>query len=288
MAWDKRLDIDNPRLFLDLIQMRRERKKDSIIIIVGERRSGKSYAAIKLAENIDKEFDVQKDLFFEPIEFLKRFNTIENKAIVLDEASEHIDRRSWWDIQNKIFSSLLTREGYRQNVIILTFPVLTDLDQRAIRLSSHLITMFGVNFEKSVSYGMAYRLKMFQLHGKTFPNQIQLVGFNQGSEKNLKIYGQMKMDWNKKVSEQNIAVLEEIENPQNYEKLFPKEFYIDAFKKGLIDTDKAREILQRMRFSHEHIELILKANTENTRPEQKFTVSFNRSDGGVVFLPRFD
>lgn len=261
MVFDRRLDLDNPNLFLDLVQMRKERKKDSVIIIVGERRSGKSFSAIKLAEKIcernGKKFDVRTNLFFEPIDFLKRFNEIEDDVIILDEASEHIDRRSWWDIQNKIFSSLITREGFRRNVVILTFPVLSDLDKRAIRLSSHLVTMFGIDHDKQISYGMAYKLKLYHLKGEIFPQGIQMLRLSKATEHNIEEYSKMKVEWNKGVSDTNIAIMEEIENPKPTGRKFNYSVYVKMFHDGLIDHVELKNYLLELNFREKDVDMLI-------------------------------
>lgn len=256
-GWYKKLTLDNPRLFVDVLNIRRMKNQDSIIIIVGQKRTGKSWSAIKLAEILDKDFDVKTGLYFKPAEFLKYFNSVEKKVIIFDEGSESYDRRKWWEIQNAVFNSLLTREGFRQNILIITLPVLSDLDQRAVRLSTFLVTMKGYNIDKGYAFGNIYRLFLMDLLGKTRPTGIQNMLFFKASEKNLKKYEAMKMEWNMEKSAENINLLEQLENPETWQKGLKFDNYISMFRKGIIDNNQLKERLIKLNYNETDIDYMI-------------------------------
>lgn len=257
MPYDKRLDLENPRLFLDLLQMRKEREKDSIIIMTGERRSGKSFGAIRLAENLDPNFDVTKNLFFGVKDFLIRWRELDGGIIILDEASENVDRRSWYSIENKVFNSLVTREGFRRNTAILTFPMISDLDTRAVRLCSHHICMKGINIDREEAFAVVYRLKPIQEIGKTYRQFIQVLPFSMPSKKNIEAYMKMKLEWNALRSQENIDDMEVLENPDTYRKKFPYSFYVNAYKNNIIDEIDLKDHLISMGFKKDDVELLI-------------------------------
>lgn len=257
MPFDKRLDLDNPRLFLDLLQMRKDRQKDSIILVTGERRNGKSFGAIRLAEHLDKGFDVEKNLFFNVKDFLVRWNTLDGGVIILDEASENVDRRNWFSIENRVFNSLITREGFKRNIAILTFPTVSDLDTRSIRLCSHHVCMKGINHEKKEAFAVVYRLKQIQEMGKTYRAFIQVVPFGLPSEQNIEKYMKMKVDWNAKKSQENIDIMDMLEDPDSFKKKFPYNFYVTAFKKGVIDSEGLKSKLGDLGYKKDDIEMLV-------------------------------
>lgn len=234
----RKLNLNNGNLFMDILRLRQQQHQDSIIIVVGQKRTGKSWASIRLAEEIDKNFDVKTNLFFQPSPFLKRFRECEKEVLIFDEGSESYDCRRFYEIQNTVFNSLLTREGYKENIIIITLPVLSDLDKRSIRLSTFLVTMKGFNPDAGYSFGNIYRLKLWDLKGKTIPIGIQNLLFYRASEKNLKEYERMKKDWNEKKSADNIDILERVENPEYNQKGLGLKDYIALLKKGIIDREQ--------------------------------------------------
>jgi len=86
--FQKKLNTWNDRIFLDFLEYRRSIGQDSIIYVVGQKRTGKSWGAMKIAEMIDRNWDQGESLFFEARPFLKYFKDNENKIIVFDEGSE--------------------------------------------------------------------------------------------------------------------------------------------------------------------------------------------------------
>lgn len=262
MPIDPRISRGNPRLFLDLLDIRREKNMDSTIIFVGERRSGKSYASIKLCEKLHQsvglKFDVKTNLFFEPLGFLKRFQELNGEAIILDEASISLDPRMWYEASNRIINSVIMREGFKRNWIIFTLPNLSDLDKRAVRLCSHLVTMFGHDTVKQKSYGMVYRLKALSLAGKSFPKKIQLLPFGLPSMRNKNIYDDMKKVWNLKISNKNIEFMEMIENPETYQKPLGKDHYIRALEKGKIGEEYFKKSMNRIGIADDDVLMLIK------------------------------
>ncbi len=213
---------------------------------------------------IDPDFKVSEGLFFEPSPFLRYFNSVEKKVVIFDEGSESYDRRAWWQIQNVVFNSLLTREGFRENILLITLPVLSDLDQRAIRLSTFLITMRGYNQDKGFSFANIYRLFLLDLLGKTRPSSIQNLYIYKASKKNLLDYETKKKDWNMRKSAENISLLEQLENPETYQKGLKFDDYVRMFKKGIIDTDKFKERLIRLNYNEQDLEYVVNmVNLEN-------------------------
>lgn len=273
---DRRLDLENPRLFLDLLQMRKEREKDSIIIITGERRSGKSFSAIRLAENLDPSFDVTKNLFFTVKDFLIRWRELDGGVIILDEASENVDRRSWFSIQNRVFNSLVTREGFRRNTAILTFPMVSDLDTRAVRLCSHHICMKGINIDKKESFAVIYRLKPIQEIGKTYRQFIQVLPFSMPSKKNVEEYMKMKIEWNALRSNENIDEMELLENPDTHKKKFPYSFYVNAYKSGMIDEFELKQHLILMGFKKDDVDLLVLSEADKKIKHIEKTEKLNK------------
>lgn len=266
---DTRLDLDNPRLFLDLLQMRKDRNKDSIIIITGERRNGKSFAAIKLAEHLDPNFDVGKNLFFNVKDFLIRWSQLDGGVIVLDEASENVDRRSWFSIENKIFNSIVTREGFRRLVVILTLPMISDLDTRSVRLCSHHVCMKGINEAEKKAYAVVYRLKPIQEIGKTYRQFIQVVPFGFPSESNVEKYMKMKMEWNAKKSGENIDTVEMLEDTDTYARKLPYSFYLTSYRSGQIDEYDLKENLIEIGFKKKDIQLLIESEVRRKEDQMR-------------------
>ena len=83
-------------LTFQALDIRRKLNKDTIIIIVGEKRSGKSYGAIKIAEKIkgSENWDVRQNLFFDLKPFLSWMRDTTDGICVVDEASVNYNART--------------------------------------------------------------------------------------------------------------------------------------------------------------------------------------------------
>lgn len=117
-----------------------KRNKNFLGIITGETGSGKSYSAIKLAEDLDADFDI-KNIVFTPKEFMDRINSDELKrgsVIIFDEAGVGINSRSWQSTSNKLLNYVLQTFRHKNYIVIFTTPNLSFIDAGARRLFHYL------------------------------------------------------------------------------------------------------------------------------------------------------
>lgn len=255
----------NPFLKMPLIQqavlMRQQQQKDTIIIIVGEKRSGKSYSAIKIAELINPNFDAETQVFFHPKEFVRFMQSAKDDVCILDEASVYMSNRDWYETQNKIINQILMTQGFRRNVIIMTFPTLNHLDKQALDFCHYIITTIKTGLVK------CFRVKISQFSKKMFPMGFELLNLSLPTEANINKYELLKKEWNDVKLREDMDYFEALENRENFTKKFNYSDYNRAFKNGFMSEDNFRERLQQMGYSPRDIEMMI--NMETTLKEQK-------------------
>lgn len=251
-----------------LLSERRRLNRDTIIFIVGEKRTGKSYSAIRLGEAIQKSwglepFDVTKQLFFEPEGFVKFFQTNTNKVVILDEASLSLDTRQWFSVESKILNSLLQTQGFRRNIVLLTSPTLADFDKRSLGFGHFMILTYKVGFSK------VYRIKINQLFKKQIFQPIQTLSFELPREKNVRNYEEMKKKFNDEKLEDDMDFFEALKNKDNYTKKFNSKQYLQAFKKGVMDEEKLKERLLQSGYGADDIQVMIELEKQNVKPEEE-------------------
>ncbi len=263
------LDPDNPYAFFNTLKWRNTQNKNNITIMTGEVRSGKSYSAIKIGEILDPDFDVTEHLFFNPTEFFKYFKTATEKTIIFDEGSEAFDRRTWYDIINRIMGSLVTRTGYQKNNLFITLPIISDLDVRIIRkIHFHLIALY-YNMEKQMNVLKAHRMKTIFEIGKSYHARFpRLINLSMASKKNIKNYDKMKLEWNQQTDIDKIAMLESLENPETYMRRLSAGEYISLVRAGSINGDEFRDKMKRLNFGEDDIEFIINSVKDNNGHEE--------------------
>jgi len=250
------IDFESETLAIDVLKYRKALQKDSIVIFVGDKRAGKSWASIKLAEQLDRNFDVATNLFFDAQPFFEAFKDAHDQVFILDEVSVSFsDARMWYEVSNRIFNQLIMTQGFRRNVLLFTLPNLLDLDKRAIRLSTYIWEAVKINFETKMCLLRCSRIKTFHSIGKSWIQSFQWINMGLPSENNLVKYEKMKKEWNDKKMDENIAYMEIINNPSQFKKGFNENFYIDAFTAGSMPENEFRSKMLELNHSQEDVDL---------------------------------
>jgi len=158
----KTLEEQNP--FLAYFRKRIKHNKNCIIAIVGETGSGKSYASLRLAEQLDPKFNVNR-IAFKAEEFL---NLLEQdlpsgSAIVFDESGVAWQSRNFMSFMNKALSYALQTVRFKNHYLILTVPDLSFIDAQGRKLLHMLMVTQRILRKKKVVrirpyiYSMNYR-----------------------------------------------------------------------------------------------------------------------------------
>ncbi len=207
--------------FIRHILYRRKLNMNSIILIVGGVRTGKSYMALKIAETyckiLKKEFDVNTQCSFDIIPFLKWSQTESDNAYVLDEVGVNLNPQEWYSIQSKVFRNFTQAQGFRRNIMILVLPNASFLN-KSIR--------FMCNYVIETRYqGTGYIRKLIMNHtrGKGYFLNMGMIKFKLPKRKTVKEYEKMKKVWNDKMLKRDIEYLERAEVKKKQE---INEFYV--------------------------------------------------------------
>lgn len=109
-----------------------EQKKNFIIVVVGRVRVGKSWSALRLAENIDENFTVD-NIVFSAQEFMGLVNQKEEiikegSVILWEEGGVGLNSKNWFSMLNKFTNLILETWGYKHLCLIITVPNFSFID----------------------------------------------------------------------------------------------------------------------------------------------------------------
>lgn len=109
-----------------------EQGKNFIIVVVGRVRVGKSWSALRLAENIDENFTVD-NIVFSAQEFMAIVNEKENQikegAVILwEEGGVGLNSKNWYSMLNRFTNLILETWGYKHLCLIITVPNFSFID----------------------------------------------------------------------------------------------------------------------------------------------------------------
>lgn len=98
-----------------------------IILVVGRQRTGKTSLALRLAYELEgKDFDVEKQMFFDIPSFIRAIDKYTKKVIILDEAGVELDPWKAMDNRNRAYSHIIQTQAYKNNVIFICLPFASE------------------------------------------------------------------------------------------------------------------------------------------------------------------
>lgn len=152
------------------------RKTDAFILMVGGRRSGKSWGSVTLAEEIGKRtgkpYLVDKHNFFTTDAFLEEINkgTLEEgQPITLQELGVNASRRNWFKETQKAYNAITQTMGIYRLCVIGTLPSLKLIDPHQTLLAHYVLESAGeINYTKKVSAFIPHVISHNAMSGQTF------------------------------------------------------------------------------------------------------------------------
>lgn len=200
--------LNNP--FFDEIKARLASGRDVVILIVGNRREGKSIGSIKLAEAIQKDFNVGTfpvtpgtQNFFTIPDMMDAVadHNLDGKVITLQEMGVAAYRRNFAKEANKTFNMVMQLIGYRRLCFIWTLPSLSFLDKHAVAMAHYIVTAHRLVKKQKIAYFKVSRIQHNPITGKTYiktfrfwqqrtarPSILAFLGLGLPSKKNFEAY----------------------------------------------------------------------------------------------------
>jgi len=148
-----------------------KQNKNLLGAFVGETGSGKSYAAIRMGEVLNKNFTNEK-IFLDPKKFLKycKNKATKGDVLIMDEAGVGLPSREWWSESNKVFN-YVTQTFRKENLIVLfTLPHLGKMDKQSRNLLHVVFPMVKQGKAKTI------QMRSDPIDGNTWPRYMKLKG----------------------------------------------------------------------------------------------------------------
>lgn len=103
--------------------------KCAMVLIVGEMGSGKSLAAVAMADKIDPTFHKHRTIVYTVAEFLEAIdNSKKGQCIIFDEVGVGIPAREWQSLSNKMMSIITQILRFKNCCVIFTTPNIRFVD----------------------------------------------------------------------------------------------------------------------------------------------------------------
>jgi len=188
-------------LFTNMLQSRMRTSKNTVIIVIGELRSGKSYFSMKLGEmlrnyGIIGRFDINH-VYFNLEKMMKEIPYYKNDYIVLDEAGLQVSPSEWWSMQNRVFNYMSQMWGFRGLICCMTVPHLMMVTDKVKALTDFVIWM--MNRKTARIYKLGSNVFTGRIYNKPF---YHLTNLEKPTKKIIDGYEKMKKEnWDKFLEE---------------------------------------------------------------------------------------
>lgn len=225
--------------------------------------TGKSYTALKLAELIDKDFSIDKVVYY-PSEFLSVMDKIEetgepSQVVIVDEGEVTAPSSLWYSFTNKAIAYNLATFRYLRSMAIFVSPAFSWLDKKVRILTSHLgfcekyFKGFDEKEKKPVVKLRLYRVTTDMIGEKIFFKKIRMFdrtrervvsfrSFKVGlpSEDLIEAYEKKAIEFKRNLRK---SLLKEIEKFEKYESGMPIEEKKDL--KKLVDVALTKPLIRK-------------------------------------------
>lgn len=249
---------DKPLMWSRYVLNRIKHNKNFIAVITGSTGSGKSYAALNWAEELDPSFNIDR-VVFTPKQFMELINseTLEKGSVILfDEIGVAMNSKEHMSVVNRALNFFMQTFRHRNWILLMTTPHIQFLDAGVRRLlHSHAETV-GIDQRMKKSKLKIFSLSVGQYNGKIYRKYLRVkinnrllpihrVNFSLPSKELQHAYEIKKLEFTKalnkrihaQVTKQDEKELGKIHKPVLTE---PQEKVLACLKKGMLQNDIAR------------------------------------------------
>ena len=122
-------------------------------VVTGEVGQGKSYWSLRVCEEFDPQFSIDK-VVFDPKNFREAVMTVPKGSwLLFDEPNIGLSHRSWYSEANKVTTWFIQSSRFLQVSVIFALPAIRLMDVAARNVAHVMVIM------KDRGYGVVYRLK---------------------------------------------------------------------------------------------------------------------------------
>ena len=216
------------KYWITYIKQRIKKNKNFLGFIGGQTGSGKSWSSLRIAEELDPEFNIDRCVFG-GLELMNLINSDKLKrgsVIVFEEAGIEMNSRNWQSITNKMLNYLLQTFRHRNFVLIFNSPFMDFIDNATRKLFHAEMLTVGIDFKKKQTKLKAqllqynsrmqkfyyHRLKVIKAEGNI---PINIWRVDKPSDDLLEAYEKKKLEYTNRL---NQKIYEELEAVQNKDK----------------------------------------------------------------------
>ena len=271
MAYMKQ-NAENYEIFKRWIRHRIKNNKNVLLITVGGTGTGKSYSNLRILEDVDNTFDINR-VAFKPEGFMAITDSgiLKKKGagILYDDAGVTLNSKNWYEISNKMVNYYLQIARADNQILAFNTPDISFLDSSARKLFHMILITVGIDYERKTvrlkpkflqinkTTGKVYAKYLIVKKGKGYGSRrkIRMIDVPMPSPELIKAYESKKKVFIRGLKRQIIDAI----SMKNLKELTDKQFLIwNAKKAGITKEQIAERMGVSVRTVYKHEESIKK------------------------------
>ena len=226
--------------------------KNFLCPILGQTGAGKSWTGLRLCENVDPEFNINRVIFDSP-SFMQLINSGElhkGSAILFDEAGVNVSNRQWYSKENIALGKVVETFRHRNYIVFFTVPNIDFIDIKLRKLmhgrmnilsrdSAKGITIGRLLIYDGVTYDGEQMTKYLKVTTKKGVRRISRIYIPKPSKELIREYEKRKNIFTTKINREVESIL--TKKPELLMKDIQFEI-IDLYKNGMEILDIARKL----------------------------------------------
>lgn len=237
--------------FNDYINQRINQNKNFLGLVLGATGSGKSYAALSMAERGDSSFSVEKRVAFTSKQFMDILNSDEVKhgrkglRIVYDEIGIGQSSRTWQSVSNLMINFLMQSFRNMNLVVYMTCPDLSFLDSQTRKLVHCVFITQGIDYKQKICRLKPLLTQINQRSGKVYMKYLRVHDVKDGmmpftqincpipSQKAIDAYESKKKEFTNELNKRIYDQITEVEREKKKELTLIQQEIVDDLIYGM-------------------------------------------------------
>lgn len=148
---DKKLMNKPPQKhWISYIKQRIRKNKNFLGFVSGPTGSGKSYSTLRMCEEVDPEFNIERCVFggLELMNLINNGKLKRGNAIAFEEIGVEISNRNWSSVTNKMINYLLQTFRHQGFILIMNSVYMDFIDAHTRKLFHAEMNTLGIDFDK--------------------------------------------------------------------------------------------------------------------------------------------
>ena len=131
------------------IKQRIKDNKNCLILVIGGTGTGKSYGTLRLCENLDNDFGIDRCCFTaKQFMDLLDSNLKKGNAVQFDEVGVSLSSRAWASLNNKLINFVLQTFRNLNLIVVFTVPFISMIDSQSRKLFHIILETVKIDREK--------------------------------------------------------------------------------------------------------------------------------------------